>query len=337
MQRMMTESERALMAVIGASSVMNFRHLKNFMTRALFHLAVASFLVSANARAAGDVVTPPTPAAPPTLSTTHENLPFEIHSAFEDGIASGAITARLDFSFAVVSAALWTPAAWCEFVTLHLNVKGCVYHDVNTGDENAGGGLQRGIIVYSGHKAYQTLADAYALDYDFAASQPSPTERRVTLSAARGPIGTKDYRIEVMLRDVASGATELHITYQYHVSTLARLSFDTYLATAGARKVGFTVIARDGAGRPVYVDGERGVMERNAMRYYLAIQAYLEGRAVPAAQRAEWMTARWFDLTEQHALQLHEITRTEYLANKRREFQQQSTQQATLNSPSARQ
>ena len=205
MQHVMTGSERVLTALIRASRVMNFHYLRFVVSRALFHLAVASFLVSANARAAGDVVTPPTPAAPPTLSTTHENLPFEIHSAFEDGIASGAITARLDFSVAVVSAALWTPAAWCEFVTLHLNVKGCVYHDVNTGDENAGGGPQHGIIVYSGHKAYQTLADAYALDYDFAASQPSPTERRVTLSDSGAldqvdHVGVEYHRLEARQR-----------------------------------------------------------------------------------------------------------------------------------------
>lgn len=68
------------------------------------------------------------------------------------------------------------------------------------------------------------------------------------------------------------------------------------------------------------------------MRYYLAIQAYLEGATVPPAERIEWASTRWFDLTEQYALQLHEIERNDYLANKRREFLQQASQQAVLES-----
>ena len=302
------------------------RDLKCLASRALLCLAFTCIFVDAKPCAAGEVVTSPTSPPVPTLATARAELPFEIQSEFANGTAAGVITARLAFSFATVSTALGMPAAWCEFVTLHLNVKGCVYH----GEEDADNGSRRDVIIYSGRKEFQPLADAYALDYDFTASPASATEQRVTLSAARGPVGTKDYRIEVWVQGVSDSETELKIAYQYHVSKLARLSFDTYLATIGARKVGFTVTTQDQEGRPVYVDGERGVMERNAMRYYLAIQAYLESLAVPALARSEWRCTRWFDLTEQYALQLHEIDRAEYLANKRREFRQQGTEQAAL-------
>lgn len=301
------------------------RDLKCLASRGLLCLAFTYIFADANTCAAGEVITSPPATSLPTLATTRAELPFEIQSDFANGTAAGAITARLAFNFSEVGTALGMPAAWCEFVTLHLNVKGCVYQG-----EDTGSGSRRHVIVYSGHKEFQPLAAAYALDYVFNASERSAPERRVTLTAARGPVGTKDYRIDVLIRAVSNTETELKIAYQYHVSKLARLGFDTYLATIGARKVGFTVTTQDEQGRPVYIDGERGVMERNAMRYYLAIQAYLESRAVPALAQSEWMRARWFDLTEQHPLQLHEIDRAEYLANKRREFQQQDAEQAAL-------
>jgi len=92
-----------------------------------------------------------------------------------------------------------------------------------------------------------------------------------------------------------------------------------YLATAGADKVGFS----SSGGK--LIGGMRGIVERNTMRYYLEIDAYLSAAAAPSGQRVERRLAAWFDATEQYARQLHEIARPDYLAMKRREVQRQQT------------
>jgi hypothetical protein len=85
-----------------------------------------------------------------------------------------------------------------------------------------------------------------------------------------------------------------------------------YLATLGSDKVGFT--KKDGD----YIGGVRGVVERNTMRYYLAIDSYVNA---PAASQLEQRLGTWFDATEQYAQQLHEVDRNDYMEMKRHEFQ----------------
>ena len=55
----------------------------------------------------------------------------------------------------------------------------------------------------------------------------------------------------------------------------------SYLATAGSSKVGFSVVDRKADGTPVHIRNLRGVIERNTMRYYLAIEAFLGAHAAP--------------------------------------------------------
>jgi hypothetical protein len=78
------------------------------------------------------------------------------------------------------------------------------------------------------------------------------------------------------------------------------------------------------------VGGERGIIERNAVRYYLAIQAYLEGLALAPEQRFEQTAQRWFELTERWPRQLHELDQAEYLAGKRRERSEQLQMQQAI-------
>ena len=103
-----------------------------------------------------------------------------------------------------------------------------------------------------------------------------------------------------------------------------------YFATRGSGKVGFSVVGEDGSGDPVYVDGLRGLVERNAVRYQLAIEAYLDTMRAPEEQRFERRISRWFDLTRPHRRQLFEIEEHEYIANKRREHSDQLRLQRAL-------
>ena len=62
------------------------------------------------------------------------------------------------------------------------------------------------------------------------------------------------------------------------------------------------------------------MVERNTMRYFLAIEASLDALAAPAGQRTEKRIREWFTATERYARQLHEMDADEYLAMKRREY-----------------
>ncbi|HEX6363451.1 MAG TPA: hypothetical protein VFZ93_10865, partial [Albitalea sp.] len=115
----------------------------------------------------------------------------------------------------------------------------------------------------------------------------------------------------------------IHLSYSYGYGLAAQLAMQGYLNTAGRGKVGFSIVDRRADGRAVYVGSMRGVIERNTMRYYLAIVAYLDTLAVPPAERVERRLRAWFDATERYPQQLHEISEEEYLAMKRREIERQ--------------
>ena len=78
---------------------------------------------------------------------------------------------------------------------------------------------------------------------------------------------------------------------------------------------------------PDYIGGLRGLVERNTMRYYLAIDACLDAIAVPPADQLEKRLRDWFDATEKYPRQLHETGRDAYLAMKRREYQRRQSAQ----------
>ncbi len=101
----------------------------------------------------------------------------------------------------------------------------------------------------------------------------------------------------------------------------------SYLATVGRSKVGFTITGKHNDGQPTYIQGIRGVVERNTMRYYLAMDAYLASLTSPADAQLEKSLQYWYRNSEQYASQLHEVELDEYLDMKRKEYQRQQTPQ----------
>jgi hypothetical protein len=92
---------------------------------------------------------------------------------------------------------------------------------------------------------------------------------------------------------------------------------DLYLSTTGAAKVGFSTVSE--GGQEQLVKGMRGVMERNTMRYFLAIEADLDSLAAPPAQQLEARLNAWYEMSEKYRRQLWEMGRKEYLDMKRAE------------------
>jgi hypothetical protein len=93
-----------------------------------------------------------------------------------------------------------------------------------------------------------------------------------------------------------------------------------YVSTVARHRVGFTVVDTDAQGRPVLVRGVRAAIERNTMRFHLAVQSWLAVQQLPPAQRVARAIEAWFDASERHATQLHEVERDEYVRRKTAEF-----------------
>ncbi|MES2530309.1 MAG: hypothetical protein V4636_04685 [Pseudomonadota bacterium] len=231
-----------------------------------------------------------------------------LESAEASSQLSGNIYAVIDHPYVDVDRALKRPDAWCEVLMLHLNTKHCAVHD---------SGNASGLAVAVGRKFDQPVADAQRIDFAFHAGTAAANYLDVRLDADQGPLSTRNYRIVLEGVPIDGGRTFIHLGYSYAYGTAARLAMKGYLATLGSDKVGFTTTSKSDDGKPGYVGGVRGVVERNTMRYYLAIDAYLDA---PGAPQLDQRLAAWFDATERYAPQLHEIDRADYLAMKQKEF-----------------
>ena len=108
-----------------------------------------------------------------------------------------------------------------------------------------------------------------------------------------------------------------------------RLARQAYLATIGRNKLGFGVAGTGSDGKPVCIGGIRGLVERNIMRYYLAIEAFLGAMSAAPQVRLDRRLRDWFAASERYPRQLHELEQEEYLDMKRKEYRrQQSERQA---------
>jgi hypothetical protein len=229
---------------------------------------------------------------------------MHIDSAESSNSLQGDVYAVLDHSFEKVSTALQDPNAWCDIMLLPFNTKGC----------QASGPR---LTVRIGRKYDQPVDQAYPITFSFNPLTANAGYLQTRLNAGQGPFGTRDYRIDVEAVPLEGGKTFMHMSYSYGFGGAGRFAMQAYLATAGASKVGFTA------------NGVRGAVERNAMRYYLAIDSYLDTMDVPAAQRVEKRIDRWFTQTERYPKQLHEMDRTTYVTMKRSEYDRQQTASVT--------
>ena len=259
-------------------------------------------------------------ALTPQLSNNQFQRALHLDSAESPSTLKGGIYAVVDYSFGCVNSALndpeQGPANWCDVLILHLNTKYC-YASSNG----------KTLSVNIGRKVEQALAEAYRVEFNYQVVAASPEYFQVSLNADSGPGGTKDYRIVLKAVDIDGKRTFLHLTYSYSYGMASSMAMKIYLATIGSDKVGFTSTGRQSNGQPDYIGGVRSVVERNVMRYYLAIDAYLSALSLPSDKRLEKRLSTWFSATEQYARQLHEVERQEYMQMKYREYQRQQIAQ----------
>ncbi|HEX7811355.1 MAG TPA: hypothetical protein VF460_05560 [Burkholderiales bacterium] len=238
-----------------------------------------------------------------------------LHLDSREGTAElkGDIHAVVAHPFDVVQGALSDPGGWCDILLLQFNTKRC----------EATGIAPPVLAINIGRKHDQPLEKTVRVEFPFLLRPATKDYFSVVLNAPAGPYGTRDYRILLEAVPLEKGSTFIHLSYSYGFGITAKLATHTYLATAGRAKAGFTVVGTNTDGRPQYVGGVRGMIERNTMRYYLAIETHLNSLSVPAGTRIEKRLNDWFDAIERYPRQLHEMERDDYLAMKRREIRRQ--------------
>ena len=239
--------------------------------------------------------------------------PLVLNSTESSGQFRGEVFAVLAQPFGDVGPALQSMDQWCDVLMLHLNVKGC---------RGQVSGAASTLSLAVGRKFDQPLGEAFQIDFAYRVVANQADYLQVGLSATAGPLDTKDYRIGFEATAIDATTTFVHMSYAYGYGMAARIAMSAYLATVGRDKVGFSIVGQGSNGAPIYLADMRGAVERNTMRYYLAIEAYLGTLALPVAQRPEQRLRDWFDAIERYPRQLHEVTREDYLAMKRRELAQ---------------
>lgn len=279
---------------------------------ALLGLFIAGF---AMASAPADVLRTKYSALAAQLANNPFQRPLHLESTQTSGDLKGEVYAIVDHPFPTIDAALKGADVWCDILILHLNVKHC---------QASGGAPASKLAVSIGRKHDQPLSDAYRVDFAYQLASSTSDYFEVFLGAKDGPMGTSNYRIVVEVAQLDSRRSFMHMSYSYSYGFAARMAMQGYLGTLGRGKVGFSVVGQKPDGQPVYVDNVRGVIERNTMRYYLAIDTYLASLSAPAPERQERRLRDWFAATERYARQLHEMDQDDYLAMKRKEIARQN-------------
>lgn len=251
----------------------------------------------------------------PQLARSPFQRPIVLSSVDDTERPTGEMHAVVQHPFGTLSGALRNADAWCDLLTLPANVKRCV------ADDDAASPTTLHMAI--GRKFDQPIEDAYALDFRFQVLAAQPQYLLVEMSANKGPMGTNNYRLTLEAVPLDAKRSFVRLRYAYMNNLAARVATNAYLATSGRDKVGFTVVGQEGDGRPRYVGGIQGIAERNTMRYFLAIESYLDTLPAPSGQRLDRRLRDWFAATERYARQLHEQSLDEYIAMKHKEARRQ--------------
>lgn len=245
----------------------------------------------------------------PPIDAGSFDIPLRLSSVQDGNRVTGEVLAIVSYPLATIRATLDRPAAWCAVLILHPNVKSCGY-------ARDGTRLQ----IEMGRKDDPANSGTHAMEFRFQLVGNSAAGLSVVLQADGGPLGTSNYRLEFAAVAADGARSYVRLSYAYEYGAAARLATATYLQTLGRGKVGFTVTGTAENGEPEYVDGVRGILERNTMRYYLAIDTCLASAhepGTPARQQRRYEA--WHDATQRYPLQLHELSREDYLQSKQAE------------------
>lgn len=212
--------------------------------------------------------------------------PLRLTSSQESGALDGSLYGVVARPFADIVTTLADGEAWCAVLVLDPNVHRCQAQPAR---------VQIAFGESDTPVAFAFRAVAQLDDY-----------LQVRLAAASGPFGTKDYAIAFEAAPLDVSHTVVHLSFAQRFGFAARVAMLAYFNTVGRGKVGFSVVDRDAAGQPVFVGDLRGGLERNMVRYYFAILAYLDSLGAPRSEQPDRRVRAWLAYTQRYPLQLRE-------------------------------
>ncbi|MBZ2188779.1 hypothetical protein K8B33_06710 [Alcanivorax sp. JB21] len=243
------------------------------------------------------------------------DAPVHVESRQDNDTVAGGIHVLLDTPFETLRSTLSDKRVWCEIIFLHFNIKACV---MDLGNDPTT------VSLYTGRLYYQSPDDAHRNDYVFETFSFQDDYLNTVLYGPEGPFGTRDYRIVIQAVPVDANTSLVHVSYSLRHSMVTRVAQRIYFASAGRHRIGFSL--DDNGEEPVR--GVRGMVERNTMRFYLALESFLQA---PAQDDHIQRLKHWHALTEQYPDQLRELDLETYLDYKARERANQNTLQRAAN------
>lgn len=239
----------------------------------------------------------------PQFNASPFQRPLLLTSSEAGGKLRGDVDALMDVPYARVKSTLSRAAGWCDVLILQPTVKSC---------RAEGSGARQQLVVRIGKSFDAPIDEAQPVRFSYRLLAASPDDLRVQLTAAEGPVGTRDYDMVLEAAPLDDGRTAVHFAFGYDYGTFASIAMQAYLATSGRDKVGFSTEA----GKPV--GGVRGALERNTMRYQLAIEAVL---AAPGPDQGAARLQHWMGAISKHPRQLEEDDRSAFAVEKLRDIQ----------------
>jgi len=248
------------------------------------------------------------------LEKNEFGFPLYLESSEQSGTLHADVYGIFDHPFGSVADVLKVQGNWCDIASLHPNVKACTY--VVLPNETR-------LTFYIGRKSRQSPEDAHQSVFYYRNVEERQGYMEIALSAVEGPFGTKDHKMRFEAMPLDDGKTFVHVSYTYRAGFTASLAGKIYFATLGKGCAGFTVTGTDGSGKPLYIGGQRGAIERNVVRYYLAIGSYMDTLHFPETDRLPERLSKWYEYTSRFRKQLFEMEKKDYMEIKTEEYRNQ--------------
>ncbi len=257
-----------------------------------------------------------------TAYKTPQGEPLWIKSSARDRESEAHAYTIIAQPYIAIEAQLQKPVQWCEILILHSHIKGCVYSTTQPGHTQ--------LELYFGDKTYQELTDAETAIFAYKLEHHPDHTLKLQLSASEGPMGSFDLSLSIEITELDPQHSFVHITYVTHQGTMAQLMLNAYLSSLGRNKVGFSPALAGPNTASGKIKGTRGVIERNVVRYLLALLAYLDTSGNSPQQHFINSAENWQRYSQQYTEQLKELNQAVYLKGKLQEHDNQLQRQREI-------
>ncbi len=248
-------------------------------------------------------------------------LPLYFESRVENDFSGVDIYGVLDFPLETLQKELSKPKNWCDIIILHPNIRACTYSGDTSGSV---------LVLHNVKRHFHAIAEAYQMHFKYQIMSDSRSLLDISMKADSGPFNSTDHKLRLRAGALDAKRSFVHLSYSYTYGPLQYIAMRSYFALFGVRRAGFSIDSFDDKNGPVYVSGVKGAVERNVMRYYLAILAYFDAMKYPPEQRFEKRLSGWIGLSDRYTEQFPKIENEQYFDFKRLDLKNQNLLQSGI-------